>query len=287
MHYMCCINILDMSYNNDQMNSDYGHPTSRSSNLHSDVNDIYGTTTGTTGRIIDDPSHQNANLQAMNNPQSAPNQGLNFSGPMTDQRNVDQSSTIIGSTGIHDQIHDESMATGGGSYNQPTAGGGSFDQAHRGSVGSTDSYNQGKRGSVGSMGSNKGRHRSSVGSAYAAAGAFGAIGAPTQRLYEQDNVVRDLPGGGRRNTDPNITEHNATEADRVQAMNSGMPAAGNIESTHPFNTSEDTHGTTKKVHAKPTTGDKIRGNLEKLAGKIIRDPNKVLHGENVAKGRNL
>jgi hypothetical protein len=279
-----------MSYNhnyNDQMNSDYGHPSSRASNLQSQVNDIYGTTTGTTGRIIDDPLRQNASLQAMNNSQIPPNQELNYSGPMTDQGNVDQSSNIIGSTGIHDPIHDESMASGGNSYNQPSAGGGSFNQAHRGSVGSTDSYNQGKRGSVGSIDYNKGRQRSSVGSAYAAAGAFGSIGAHPQKLYEQDNIVRDLPGGQRRESNPTTTASYATEADRVQNMSSGVPPAGNIEGTHPYNTSGDTYNSTQKLHAKPTTADKIKGNLEKLAGKITGDPNKVLHGENVARGRNL
>lgn len=46
-------------------------------------------------------------------------------------------------------------------------------------------------------------------------------------------------------------------------------------------------GHPQQAERNPSAGERIKGNIEKLGGKLMNDPNKVAHGENLAQGRGI
>lgn len=117
--------------------------------------------------------------------------------------------------------------------------------------------------------------------------------------------------GGYSGADIDVRQHDQTSSTGAYTGTTGEPATtgayvggqdttGNVNQT---STWDDTraHGTsgvdtttgtadqpaqTASAH-RPSTGEKVKGNLEKMAGKLTGDPSKVAHGDNLAHGRNL
>lgn len=129
-------------------------------------------------------------------------------------------------------------------------------------------------------------------SATGAHGAHGATGATGLTGATGAHGVTGATGThGATNTDP--VAHGATHGTHPSGAGLGVGLPGKDQKhvgDQRFNDKHgnlDHHNETSNAEKKPTAGEKIKGNLEKITGKITGNEAKVIEGENLAQGRKL
>lgn len=79
-----------------------------------------------------------------------------------------------------------------------------------------------------------------------------------------------------------------TGYDQTQTSAAGQPQQRQAGWNQPSTAdSYQNIGQPQQAERAPSAGERIKGNIEKLGGKLMNDPNKVAHGEDIAQGRRI
>ncbi|KAI7874467.1 hypothetical protein K492DRAFT_211561 [Lichtheimia hyalospora FSU 10163] len=107
---------------------------------------------------------------------------------------------------------------------------------------------------------------------------------PTQRTsggpYTAGNTAGVATGTAQPKSQTGYEQTQTSTAGQPQQRQSGWNQPSTADSYQNI-------GQPQQAERNPSAGERIKGNIEKLGGKLMNDPNKVAHGEDLAHGRRI